>query len=166
MLASNHPCLQLSTRPATSTLLPRIPRRCSRPSSSKVSVRVQSPEAPQQQAPLPPPVSLTEAALKHLKKLKNENQNSGNLLLRVGVKQGGCSGMSYLMDFEERGKITADDMVVDYDDGNFSLVIDPKSLLYLFGMKLDYSDALIGGGFQFSNPNAQDSCGCGKSFGV
>ena len=47
-----------------------------------------------------------------------------------------------------------------------TLVCDPKSLLYLFGLTLDYSDALVGGGFKFSNPNATDSCGCGKSFGV
>ncbi len=46
------------------------------------------------------------------------------------------------------------------------LVCDPQSLLYLYGMRLDFSDALVGGGFQFSNPNASDTCGCGKSFGV
>ena len=51
-------------------------------------------------------------------------------------------------------------------EGGFRLVCDPKSLLYLFGMHLDYSSALIGGGFQFQNPNAANSCGCGKSFGV
>ncbi|KAL6764736.1 iron-sulfur cluster assembly protein [Haematococcus lacustris] len=113
-----------------------------------------------------PPITLTDKALSHLKKLKSENANPGSLLLRVGVKQGGCSGMSYLMDFEERDKVSADDMVAQYDQGNLELVIDPKSLLYLFGLHLDYSDALIGGGFKFQNPNATDSCGCGKSFGV
>lgn len=55
--------------------------------------------------------------------------------------------------------------VMEYGDG-LRLVCDPKSLLYLFGMNLDYSDALVGGGFQFQNPNAEDTCGCGKSFGV
>lgn len=54
---------------------------------------------------------------------------------------------------------------MDYE-GGLKLVCDPKSLLYLFGMNLDYSDALVGGGFQFMNPNAEDTCGCGKSFGV
>jgi len=63
----------------------------------------------------------------------------------------------------------AEDTLMTYESGDgapFKLVCDPKSLLYLFGMRLDYSDALIGGGFQFHNPNAENSCGCGKSFGV
>lgn len=54
--------------------------------------------------------------------------------------------------------------VMEYE--GFRLVCDAQSLLYLFGMRLDYSDALVGGGFQFQNPNAEDTCGCGKSFGV
>lgn len=83
----------------------------------------------------------------------------------MGVKSGGCSGMSYFMDFEKSENVRPDDAVMEYN-GGFRLVCDPKSLLYLFGMELDYSDALIGGGFQFHNPNASNSCGCGKSFGV
>jgi iron-sulfur cluster assembly protein len=74
--------------------------------------------------------------------------------------------MSYHMDFEKEEQIAADDYVMNYAGEEFRLVCDPKSLLYLFGMKLDYSSALIGGGFQFHNPNAAESCGCGKSFGV
>lgn len=73
--------------------------------------------------------------------------------------------MSYSMDFENESNVRPDDSIMEYAD-QFRLVCDPKSLLYLFGMHLDYSDALIGGGFQFQNPNAQDTCGCGKSFGV
>lgn len=111
------------------------------------------------------PISLTENSLSHLKKLRQEAGGS-NMLLRVGVKQGGCSGMSYIMDFEQEGNVQPDDYIMQYDDGQVKLVCNPKSLLYLFGMRLDYSDALIGGGFQFSNPNAVDTCGCGKSFGV
>jgi len=75
------------------------------------------------------------------------------------------AGMSYHMDFEEELNVRAEDMVMEYE-GGFKLVCDPKSGLYLFGMHLDYSSALIGGGFQFQNPNAASSCGCGKSFGV
>ncbi len=75
------------------------------------------------------------------------------------------AGMSYHMDFEEEANVRPEDMVMEYD-GGFKLVCDPKSGLYLFGMRLDYSGALIGGGFQFHNPNAASSCGCGKSFGV
>ena len=87
------------------------------------------------------------------------------MLLRIGVKSGGCSGMSYVMDFEAQTNVQAADSVMEYTDG-FRLVCDPKSLLYLFGMQLDYSSALIGGGFQFHNPSANSTCGCGKSFNV
>lgn len=111
------------------------------------------------------PIKLTEGALQHLKKLRSE-VGGADLLLRVGVKQGGCSGMSYAMDFEKAENIKeGDDFIMDYS-GEFRIVCDSKSLLYLFGMSMDYSDALIGGGFKFVNPNAVDSCGCGKSFGV
>ncbi|GAB4816969.1 hypothetical protein N2152v2_004015 [Parachlorella kessleri] len=111
-----------------------------------------------------PAITLTDNALAHLTKLRNEN-GSDKLLLRMGVKSGGCSGMSYLLDFAKEEDVRPDDAVMEYE-GGFRLVCDPKSLLYLFGLQLDYSDALIGGGFQFHNPNAESSCGCGKSFGV
>ena len=107
-------------------------------------------------------IQLSENALKHVLMLKN--QQGQDLCLRVGVRNGGCSGMSYMMDFEDYSKIRDDDEVFDYDD--FKIICDPKSLLYLYGLMLDYSDALIGGGFQFTNPNANQTCGCGKSFGV
>ncbi|MEW5861230.1 MAG: iron-sulfur cluster assembly accessory protein [Cyanobacteriota bacterium] len=107
-------------------------------------------------------IQLSENALKHVLSLR-EKQGK-DLCLRVGVRQGGCSGMSYLMDFEEPSKIRENDEVYDYD--GFKIVCDPKSMLYLYGLMLDYSDAMIGGGFQFTNPNAAQSCGCGKSFGV
>jgi iron-sulfur cluster assembly protein len=107
-------------------------------------------------------ILLTETALKHVLALR-EKQGK-DLYLRVGVRQGGCSGMSYMMDFEEPDKLRENDEVFDYE--GFKIVCDPKSMLYLYGLVLDYSDALIGGGFQFTNPNANQSCGCGKSFGV
>lgn len=69
------------------------------------------------------------------------------------------------MDFEDEDKVLPSDAVMEYEEG-FKLVCDSKSLLYLFGMSLDYSDELIGGGFKFNNPNAESSCGCGKSFGA
>ena len=108
-------------------------------------------------------IQLTETALKHVSMLQ-EQQGSKDLCLRVGVRQGGCSGMSYMMDFEDPGNIREDDEVFDYD--GFKIICDPKSLLYLYGLVLDYSNAMIGGGFQFTNPNANQTCGCGKSFGV
>jgi iron-sulfur cluster assembly accessory protein len=70
------------------------------------------------------------------------------------------------MDFTTEEAIGADDVVDDYPEHGIKCVVDPKSMLYLYGLQLDYSDALIGGGFKFFNPNAEDSCGCGSSFGV
>jgi len=107
-------------------------------------------------------ILLSETALRQVKLL--QEQQGRNLCLRVGVRQGGCSGMSYMMDFEDPSKITSQDEVFDYD--GFKIVCDRKSLLYLYGLMLDYSNAMIGGGFQFTNPNAAQTCGCGKSFGV
>lgn len=105
-------------------------------------------------------IQMTEAALKHVLTLR-EKQGT-DLCLRVGVRGGGCSGMSYMMNFEDPANIQEGDQVYDYE--GFKVVCDPKSLLYLYGLVLDYSDALIGGGFQFTNPNANQTCGCGKSF--
>ncbi|OMO55932.1 FeS cluster biogenesis [Corchorus capsularis] len=109
---------------------------------------------------LAPAITLTENALKHLNKMRADRDE--DLCLRIGVKQGGCSGMSYTMDFEKRENARPDDSLIEYN--GFTIVCDPKSLLFLFGMQLDYSDALIGGGFSFQNPNATQTCGCGKSF--
>ena len=89
--------------------------------------------------------------------------------LRVGVRSGGCSGMSYTMDFIGTNEINPDDKVYDYSlkaNQSFQVVCDPKSLLYIYGMQLDFSKELIGGGFNFVNPNASQTCGCGSSFAV
>ena len=89
--------------------------------------------------------------------------------LRVGVRSGGCSGMSYTMDFIESNEITPEDKIYDYSlkaNQCFKVVCDPKSLLYIYGMQLDFSKELIGGGFNFVNPNASQTCGCGSSFAV
>lgn len=105
-------------------------------------------------------ILMSDAALKQVLFLR-EKQGK-DLCLRVGVRQGGCSGMSYMMDFADPNTIRDDDKVFDYE--GFKVVCDPKSLLYLYGLVLDYSDSLIGGGFEFTNPNASQTCGCGKSF--
>lgn len=96
-------------------------------------------------------ISLTEKAQNHLRKLKTGDE----LYLRMGVKSGGCSGMSYMMDVIEPSAISEDDLIETFD--GIKCVVDPKSLLYLYGLKLDYSDELIGGGFKFTNPNAEAS---------
>jgi iron-sulfur cluster assembly protein len=83
--------------------------------------------------------------------------------LRVGVKGGGCSGLSYMMDFDD--KIEDTDEVVEVEAG-LKVVIDRKSVLYLFGTQLTYSDGLNGKGFAWENPNASRTCGCGESFAL
>lgn len=105
-------------------------------------------------------IQMTDAAIKQVLMLRE--QQGKDLCLRVGVRQGGCSGMSYMMDFADPNTITEEDESFDYD--GFQVVCDRKSLLYLYGLVLDYSNSLIGGGFEFTNPQATQTCGCGKSF--
>jgi|TARA_E500000178_G_scaffold123_1_gene150 iron-sulfur cluster assembly accessory protein len=112
-------------------------------------------------------VLITAPAMKQLATLMQQ-QGSGSVL-RVGVRSGGCSGMSYTMDFISAGDIRDDDEAYTYepaDAPSFQVVCDPKSLLYIYGMQLDFSTELIGGGFNFTNPNATQTCGCGSSFAV
>ena len=108
----------------------------------------------------PKGIQMTDNALKHVLELREKQ--GVDLCLRVGVRGGGCSGMSYTMDFEDPANIQDSDEVFEYD--GFKVVSDPKSMLYIYGLVLDYTDALIGGGFNFTNPNAAQTCGCGTSF--
>eukprot|EP00262_Sarcandra_glabra_P017347 TRINITY_DN591_c0_g1_i1.p1 TRINITY_DN591_c0_g1~~TRINITY_DN591_c0_g1_i1.p1 ORF type:complete len:173 (-),score=20.28 TRINITY_DN591_c0_g1_i1:153-671(-) len=147
--------------------LPNSPSSLSFRSSSSnfnrtktISIRCSSVAAATTSGSVAPAVSLSDNALKHLKKMRSERNE--DLCLRIGVKQGGCSGMSYTMEFENRANARPDDSIIEYN--GFAIVCDPKSLLFIFGMQLDFSDALIGGGFSFKNPNATQTCGCGKSF--
>eukprot|EP01041_Mallomonas_annulata_P000911 gene911-1767_t len=109
-------------------------------------------------------IKITPSAMDHLMSLKTKQNNGKELLLRMGVRAGGCSGMSYIMDVIDESQVTEDDHIETYQ--GIRCAVDPKSLLFLYGLQLDYSHELIGGGFKFSNPNAETSCGCGKSFGV
>jgi iron-sulfur cluster assembly protein len=94
--------------------------------------------------------------------MKEEGIDNGTHFLRVGVKGGGCSGLSYVMDFDT--DITEMDEVIDLPE--LKVVIDKKSVLYLFGTELQYSSGLNGKGFQWVNPNASRTCGCGESFSL
>jgi iron-sulfur cluster assembly accessory protein len=111
-------------------------------------------------------VIIKPRAMKRLRELKSQQSPDQTLVLRMGVRSGGCSGMSYVMDFSSMDDVSEDDAVDEYSGDGIACVVDAKSLLYLYGLELDYSDQLIGGGFKFSNPNAEESCGCGSSFGV
>ena len=112
-------------------------------------------------------ILITNDAIEQISNLlKNQTEKNA---LRVGVRSGGCSGMSYTMDFIGGDEINVDDKVYDYSlnsEQSFQVVCDPKSLLYIYGMQLDFSKELIGGGFNFVNPNASQTCGCGSSFAV
>ena len=112
-------------------------------------------------------ILITNDAIEQISSLlKNQTDKKA---LRVGVRSGGCSGMSYTMDFIGGDEINSDDKVYDYSlssEQTFKVICDPKSLLYIYGMQLDFSKDLIGGGFNFVNPNASQTCGCGSSFAV
>ena len=112
-------------------------------------------------------ILITETAMKKLAGLASDQGQ--DKLLRVGVRSGGCSGMSYTMDFVPSSEKEQNDEIYDYELENGSIlrvICDPKSLLYIYGMQLDFSTDLIGGGFNFINPNATQTCGCGSSFSV
>mmetsp|Transcript_7246 Transcript_7246/g.15781 ORF Transcript_7246/g.15781 Transcript_7246/m.15781 type:complete len:205 (-) Transcript_7246:159-773(-) len=121
-------------------------------------------------------IQIKPKAMSRLIELKQKRDNdpkkspdfdpSSPLILRMGVRNGGCSGLSYVMDFSTEEDIGEEDEIDEYLTEGIKCVVDAKSLLYLYGLELDYSDELIGGGFKFFNPNAEESCGCGSSFGV
>ncbi|MEC4674743.1 MAG: iron-sulfur cluster assembly accessory protein [Nitrospirota bacterium] len=106
-----------------------------------------------------PIVTLTDAAFQEVKRLLDvQGITEGGL--RLGVKGGGCSGLSYTINFDER--IGEFDTVCESD--GVKVIVDAKSEIYLTGMQLDYQKDLVSGGFKFSNPNATKTCGCGESF--
>ena len=105
-------------------------------------------------------ITLTPNAIEEVKRLAAK-QPRPDLGLRVGVKGGGCSGLSYVLNFDARHE---GDNIFEFE--GTKVFVDPKSLLYLEGLMLDFSDSLEGRGFKFINPNASKSCGCGESFSV
>ena len=106
-----------------------------------------------------PIISLTDAALKEVKRLINvQGIEEGGL--RLGVKGGGCSGLSYTINFDD--KIGQYDQVYEID--GVKVIVDAKSAIYLQGTQLDYQKDMMGGNFKFLNPNANKTCGCGESF--
>ncbi len=106
-------------------------------------------------------ITLTETAKTEVEKLIRA-KNDPSYFVRVGVKGGGCSGFSYVVDLDNR----TGEWDKAFGEYPLKIVCDQKSFVYLEGLQLDYSQELVGGGFQFRNPNASGSCGCGKSFSV
>ncbi len=106
-------------------------------------------------------INLTDAAQNELKRIMSQ-EGEGNKGVRLGVKGGGCSGFTYVMDFANHPK--EGDHVLN--ENTVPIFIDAKSLDYLDGMEIDYMSDLLNRGFKFNNPNATKSCGCGTSFAV
>jgi iron-sulfur cluster assembly protein len=107
-------------------------------------------------------ITITPKAREHIQNLRTKTGLDPDYGLRVSVVGGGCSGLSYQLDFDNESQ--PGDQI--FDDGNIKLFVNLKSYLYLAGTELDYSDGLNGKGFHFNNPNASRSCGCGESFAV
>jgi iron-sulfur cluster assembly protein len=108
-------------------------------------------------------IKVSEFAAKKAQSLmEEEGKNPAESFIRVGVKGGGCSGLSYDLSFDT--ELKEDDKV--FEDKGMKVVVDKKSFLYLIGTELDYSGGLNGKGFVFNNPNANRTCGCGESFSL
>lgn len=107
-------------------------------------------------------IKVTKSAKNRVATLKATEKYTENHYIRVSVKGGGCSGLKYDLTFDD--KITETDKI--YEDQGVKIIVDKKSIFYLIGTTLDFSDGLNGKGFQFVNPNATRTCGCGESFSV
>jgi iron-sulfur cluster assembly protein len=106
-------------------------------------------------------VEVSERAQREIRAIFARENDSAGADLRLSVIGGGCSGLSYQMDFDQ---LQPNDNVLDYE--GFRVVLDPKSSIYLKGVILDFQDGLKGKGFVFRNPNATNTCGCGESFSL
>ena len=107
-------------------------------------------------------ITVSENAKARVLDLMKEGNIAPGSIIRVGVEGGGCSGLSYKLDFDKEAK--PEDQV--FEDKGIKIVVDKKSFLYLIGTELDYTGGLNGKGFSFNNPNANRTCGCGESFSV
>lgn len=107
-------------------------------------------------------IFVADSAKDKIAEIKNQEKMNGEYFVRVSVVSGGCSGLSYKMDFDNEGK--PNDQVFEHND--VKVVTDLKSFLYLFNTTLEFSGGLEGKGFVFNNPNAARTCGCGESFAV
>lgn len=107
-------------------------------------------------------ITITDKAKNKIETLMQESPMGADQFLRVSVKSGGCSGLTYNIDFDNAPK--SDDQF--FEDKGIKIALDMKSFLYLAGTELDFTDGLTGKGFAFNNPNASRSCACGESFSV
>lgn len=107
-------------------------------------------------------VTVTDKAKARIQQIMKESNYDDSYFVRVAVESGGCSGLSYNLNFDREEK-KGDQF---FEDNGIRICLDMKSFLYLAGTELDYSDGLMGKGFEFHNPNATRTCACGESFAV
>lgn len=107
-------------------------------------------------------ITVSPTAKEYIDRLMADQHSAPDTFVRVGVKSGGCSGLEYKLDFDTARK----DGDQEFEDKGVKVVVDLKSLLYLYGTELDYSGGLNGKGLFFNNPNASRTCSCGESFAV
>lgn len=107
------------------------------------------------------PVTLTDGAVKEIKRILSQPEVTATQGLRIGVKGGGCSGMSYIMGVEEKQEGD-----YEFEHEGVKIFMNKSHSMYLMGMKIDFGQGLNARGFEFINPNASSTCGCGESFSV
>jgi iron-sulfur cluster assembly protein len=107
------------------------------------------------------PIIFTEGAIQEIKRLMNEPSFDNSQILRIGVKGGGCSGLSYVLGFDQKNENDQ-----EYQFEGIPFIMEKAHEMYLYGMKVDWENGLNNRGFNFINPNASNTCGCGSSFAV
>lgn len=111
--------------------------------------------------PIPKAITLTEAAAERMKEIMAASDGK-YIGVRIGVKNGGCAGMEYTMEYAEEQQ-SLDEVV---EDRGVKILIDPKAILFLLGTEMDYTTEKFSSGFRFNNPNQTDACGCGESVSI
>ncbi|MHC4816074.1 MAG: HesB/IscA family protein [Planctomycetota bacterium] len=104
----------------------------------------------------PAGIAITERAAKEVQRVIDENKMPGETWVRIGAKGGGCSGMTYVLDFDQKGPT--------FEEHGVKVIVDKKSSFFMAGTTLDFNDGLLNRGFVFNNPTATGTCGCGTSF--
>ena len=111
-------------------------------------------------------ISISERASRRIAEIREHENRPDSAALRVGVAGGGCSGLTYKLEFDDTGEPDSAHKEQLFESNGVRILVDMRSFLYLAGTELDYTDGLNGKGFHFNNPNASRTCSCGESFAV
>lgn len=109
-------------------------------------------------------IKISDRAADRIRQIQNDQNIDRNSILRISVKSGGCSGLTYDLDFNPEELASENDQL--FEENGIRIAVDMRSFLYLAGTELDYTDGLSGQGFHFQNPNAARTCSCGESFSL